>query len=177
MILSYLILGVYRSAFPPCWQNDRVVVNEPWIKSRTFPTRPNLSAVVMLSFINLLKPLWERLSVEEKLFCASRFDFCDLSAFQQWLSFVCSCTGSLPSKLREKKHLIQFTNSSSTSSTQAIFESVTVKDLYRNLWTVEFFLFFLWLISWPLNCQDKTLLPKLSLSFLAIPPTDSHCFG
>lgn len=52
------------------------------------------------------------------------------------------------------------------SSTQAFVESVTVQDFYRNLFTREIFLFSLWLISWPLDFQDQTVLPKLLLSFL-----------
>ena len=59
------------------------------------------------------------------------------------------------------------------SSTQTFVESVTVQDFYRNLFTGEIFLFSLWLISWPLDFQDETVLPKFLLSFLPIPPTRS----
>ena len=62
------------------------------------------------------------------------------------ISNFLSCTLAREAFLQsygKKKHLVQFTNSSSMSSTQSIVESVTVQDFYRQSLDCRIFLFFL----------------------------------
>lgn len=157
---------VYKSDFPSRWQNDRLVVNEPWIKSRTLfvANTPQLNGNAQFRrFVETP----ERLSVEKKILC--EWVWFLLPIRLPVVIFFRALLHEMPFvKVARKKqqqtitlHSCTFSvtnltvNSSSTSSTQGIVESVTVQDFYRNLLTVEFSLFLLWLISWPLIFKIK----------------------